>query len=175
MENHKPRKRISIVRWVISIIILIPILTIWGCFLTNHWRSFKVISRSMQPTLLVNDYLIMRENNDFPNLDNKIVVITDPEGGTFPIVKRVVAGPNSRVKISNARIYIDGSADPLPGEPLMRTENQTWSLEDDELFVLGDNRNNSEDSSEFGPIRRSDVLGVITFRYWPFDRIGKVE
>src|SRR5690606_4397135 len=134
---------------------------IWLCFLTDHWRTFKVISRSMEPTLLVNDCLIMRQNNDFPNLDNKVVVITDPKGGTFPLVKRVVAGPNSRVEISNTRVYIDSSDEPLPGEPMMRARNQTWSLKDDELFVLGDNRNNSEDSSVFGPINRSDVLGVI--------------
>ena len=169
------RKPISMVRWVISISLLIPILTIWSFFLTGHWQSYKVISRSMEPTLLVDDYLIMRQQNDFPNLDNLVVVVQDPSGGSFPLVKRVLAGANSTVRVSNARIYLDGSKTPLSGEPLVDTPNRTWRLSPDQVYVLGDNRNNSQDSTDFGPISRRDILGVITYRYWPIDRIGKVE
>lgn len=169
------RKRISMVRWVISILILIPILLVWSFFLTGHWQTFKVISRSMEPTLLIGDYLIMRQQSDFPNLDNLIVVIRDPLDSSFPLVKRVIAGGNSTVRISNGRIYLDGSSKSLPGERLVDAHNTRWILKPDEVFVLGDNRNNSQDSSDFGPIARSDILGVITYRYWPFDRIGKLQ
>jgi len=173
--SERPRRRISLVRWVVSTIILIPVLLIWSFFLTGHWRTFKVISRSMEPTLLVDDYLIMREQNDFPILDNKIVVIRDPQGGTFPLVKRVIAGANSIVRISNGRIYIDNSKTALPGEPLTNTPSTEWKLGPDELFLLGDNRNNSQDSSDFGPLTRSEVMGVITYRYWPFARAGSLH
>lgn len=169
------RRPISLVRWMISIIILFPILLIWSFFLTGHWKTFKVVSRSMQPTLNVNDYLIMREQSDFPILDNKIVVLKDPHGGTMPIVKRVVAATNSTVRMSNGNIYLDGSSDDLPGETIVDTPNQEWKLGENEIFVLGDNRNNSEDSTDFGPLPRSNILGVITYRYWPFDRIGGVN
>jgi signal peptidase I len=169
------RKKISLVRWVISTLILIPVLVIWSFFLTGHWKTFRVISRSMEPTLLVNDCLVMREQHHFPNLDNKIVVINDPQGGQLPLVKRVIAGASSLVRISNSNIFVDGSKKPLPGEALIDTANQRWTLTPDQIFVLGDNRNNSQDSTEFGPLKRSDILGVITFRYWPFSRIGSVQ
>lgn len=169
------RKPISKVRWIISTLILIPILVVWSFFLTGHWKSFKVISRSMEPTLLIDDYLVMREQNDFPNLDNLIVVVRDPFGSTMPLVKRVIAGANSTVRVSNGRIYLDGSDKSLPGEVLADTPNQRWILKPDEVFLLGDNRNNSQDSSEFGPIPRSDILGVITYRYWPISRLGKIQ
>ncbi len=170
-----PRRRISLVRWVISTLILIPVLILWSFFLTGHWKTFKVISRSMEPTLLVDDYLIMRQQHDFPTLDNEIVVLKDPEGGSLAMVKRVVAAANSTVKLSNGRVYLDGSKTPIPGERLVETPNQTWKLDVNQIFVLGDNRNNSQDSSDFGPLQRSDILGVITYRYWPFDRAGVLE
>lgn len=169
------RKKISLVRWVISTLILIPVLIIWTFFLTGHWKSFRVISRSMEPTLLVDDCLVMREQHNFPNLDNKIVVINDPQGGQVPLVKRVVACSSSLVRITNSRVYIDANKTPLPGEALVDTPNQRWQLTPDQIFVMGDNRNNSQDSTEFGPLNRSDVLGVITFRYWPLSRVGSVQ
>lgn len=163
------------VRWMISIIILIPVLLVWSFFLSEHWMTFKVISRSMEPTLLVNDYLIMRQQHDFPTLDNKIVVMQDPEGGNLHIVKRVVASANSTVRISMGNVYLDGSKEPIPGEPVADSPNREWKLGPEEVFVMGDNRNNSEDSTDFGPVSRDTIIGVITFRYWPLDRIGAVN
>ncbi len=168
-------RRISLVRWVISTIILIPVLIIWSFFLTGHWKTFQVISGSMEPTLLVNDYLVMRHQKDFPTLDNKIVVLKDPKGGDMPMVKRIIAGSNSTVRVSNGRVYLDGSKSPVSGERLENTPSNQWKLGAAEIFVMGDNRNNSVDSPDFGPLLRSDILGVITYRYWPFDRAGAVE
>jgi signal peptidase I len=45
-------------------------------------------------------------------------------------------------------------------------------LEDDEYFVMGDNRNASKDSRSFGPVKRSFVIGRVLFRGWPFNRIN---
>lgn len=170
-----PSRPISKVRWIIGLIIVIPLCVIWAFFLGGHWKTFKVISRSMQPTLDVNDYLIMRQQADYPVLDGCIVVLKDPEGGSFPIVKRVVAGPSSIVKLRNGYVYLDNSDTPLPGEPITNALNDSWILRDDEIFVMGDNRNNSEDSTDFGPLPRTDIEGVIAWRYWPFDRIGEVK
>jgi len=169
------KRKISLVRWMISIIILVPILLIWSFFLTGHWKTFKVISRSMDPTLIVDDLLLMREQHNFPTLDNKIVVIQDPEGGNIPIVKRIVATANGIVRISMGKVYVDGSKTPIEGEAIADSANREWKLGPEDIFVLGDNRNNSEDSSDFGPVSRDTILGVITYRYWPFDRIGSVN
>lgn len=129
----------------------------------------------MEPTLLVNDYLVMRQQKDFSLLDNKIVVLPDPGGGNLAIVKRIVATAHSTVRLSNGRIYLNGSKTPIEGETLTDTPNNVWKLDADQIFVMGDNRNNSRDSHDFGPLYRTDILGVITYRYWPFDRAGAVE
>lgn len=169
------RRKVSMVRWVASLVLLLPVTVIWAFFLGGHWQSFKVISRSMEPTLLVNDYLLMRGQGDYPSLVNKIVVLADPKGGFLPVVKRVAAGPFSKVRVFNGRVYIDDSEEAYPGAPIYRVPNQQWVLGEDELFVLGDNLQNSEDSIEWGPVKRDDVQGVIFFCYWPIDRIGRVE
>lgn len=170
-----PKRRISMVRWMIGIIILIPVLLIWSQFLTDRWQTFKVISRSMEPTLNVGDYLIMCRQTDFPSLDNCIVVLSDPDGGTFPVVKRVIAAANSTVRVSMGEIFVDGSKKPVPGEPVADSPNTEWKLGPDEVFIMGDNRNNSRDSTDFGPVPRDSIMGVITYRYWPFDSIGAIQ
>lgn len=129
----------------------------------------------MEPTLLVDDCLIMRQEKEYPLLDHKIVVLRDPEGSVIPIVKRVIAGPSSIVSVRNGYVYLQDSKTPLPGEPKSKYRTHRWILKDDEIFVMGDNRNNSEDSTNFGPVKREDILGVITWRYWPLSRIGRAD
>lgn len=163
------------VRWVTSIIVLLPVTVVWANFLGGHWQSFKVISRSMEPTLLVNDYLLMKQKKHYSDLDQKVVVLRDPHGSVIPIVKRVVAGPSSIVRVRNGLIYLDGSSEPLSNERVHKTINRQWILDDDEIFALGDNINNSEDSIDLGPFNRDAVMGVIFWRYWPMSRMGTVE
>jgi signal peptidase I len=48
-------------------------------------------------------------------------------------------------------------------------------IDDGELFVMGDNRNESSDGRVFGPIPRDDVIGKAVLRIWPLDRLGTVD
>jgi signal peptidase I len=169
------RKKISLVRWTLSIIILVPLATVLSFFLTGHWQPFKVISGSMEPTLMVNDCVVMREQSRFPNLVGCVVVLTDPKGGYFPLVKRVIAADNSSVSVRSGYVYIDQSKDPIPGDHLEHVRNKSFTVAEGQVFVMGDNRNDSEDSIDFGPVSRNTILGVITLRYWPMGRIGAVH
>lgn len=170
------RKRgVSKVRWMTGFVIMLPVVVLWILFLSGRWQSYVVISASMDPTLQIHDCVIMKElGNEFDLLD-KIVVFDDPLGEYEPLVKRVVANPNSLVKFSRGQLSVDNS--PLPGETLYRSVGgyRAWSLSDDEYFVLGDNRNDSMDSIELGPVKRENLRGIIAFRYWPLSRIGKVQ
>jgi len=166
---------VSKVRWVIGLLILVPVIAVWWLLVSGSWLTFKVISRSMEPTLLVNDCIIMRKQYEFPVLDNLIVVLKDPEGTDIPIVKRVVAGPDSIVDVRHGKVYLDNSKTPLEGDRIRNVRDRHWVLDADQIFVMGDNRNNSEDSTDFGPLRRDDIIGVVTWRYWPFARIGSIH
>jgi len=169
------KRRISAVRWTISFIILVPLVTIWILFLNGRLQSYQVISGSMEPTLLVGDYVLMKKEHHFGDLTGMIIVFLDPTNGRDALTKRVLAGSFSRVKLRNGQLYLGNSEAPVPGEAIRDVPNQTWDLGEDELFVVGDNRNHSFDSVEFGPIKRSSVQGVLTYRYWPWARRGNVQ
>ena len=50
---------------------------------------------------------------------------------------------------------------------------RSYRLEEEEYFLLGDNRTNSIDSLNFGPVKADYIYGKVIFRYWPFKRFGK--
>jgi len=169
------RRKISIVRWVISFLVLVPLVFIWAMFLSKHWTNYEVISASMSPTLQVGDRVIMKEEKHFDNLRDEIIAFKDPGGEDTALTKRVVADQNSTVRMWNGQVFIDNSKDPLPGEHIDNVPNHLWDVGAGEVFVMGDNRNNSHDSVDFGPIQRSSILGVLTFRYWPWSRSGRLS
>ena len=55
------------------------------------------------------------------------------------------------------------------------TNEEIISIKNNEVFVLGDNRNASKDSRSFGPVEKSFIIGRVLFRGWPFDRASFFE
>ncbi|MBI5930760.1 MAG: signal peptidase I [Chloroflexi bacterium] len=98
------------------------------------------------------------------------VVVLDLDH-TVDLLKRIVALPGETVTMEDGQLYINGVAidEPYVAE-LCRTyscQDRKWVLGDDEYFVLGDNRNHSRDSHDFGPIKRSQIIGKVLMKYWP--------
>jgi signal peptidase I len=96
--------------------------------------------------------------------------------GTF--VKRVIGLPGERVETrltgGAAHVYVDGRklAEPYV-ESGRRAGGREWiQVPEDHVFVLGDNRAQSCDSSVFGPVHEDDVIGRVVATYWPPDRIS---
>ena len=105
------------------------------------------------------------------------------EGGTF--VKRLIGlpgetvretdkgfiwirGPNSSVWVKLKEPYISERARELDAGRY----HGTWKVPDGEYFMMGDNRSESCDSRQWGPVPRSDLIGTVFFVYWPPDRIS---
>jgi signal peptidase I len=122
--------------------------------------------------------------NDFHRSD--IVVFNPPAGWVVdaagsPFVKRVVGIGGDTVDIHGGHVYVNGTE---LIEPYL-FENQTtelpdgsskkWRLAGDQLFVMGDHRQDSRDSREFGPIAKSSVIGRAWLRYWPLSEFGLVS
>lgn len=88
---------------------------------------------------------------------------------TEEYIKRVIGLPGERVEGRDGRVYVNGRelVEPyLPQGPTTR-DFDARILGDDELFVMGDNRENSADSRIFGPIKASTVVGRAFVRVWP--------
>jgi len=83
-------------------------------------------------------------------------------------IKRVVGLPGDQVKIARGAVYINGTQLQEPYIAAPPNYNGEWTVPADDLFVLGDNRNNSSDSHAWGFLPEENVLGKAVLVYWPF-------
>lgn len=96
-------------------------------------------------------------------------------------IKRIIGLPGETVQILDGDIYINGEVlEEDYGKETMVVSGRAVNeiqLGEDEYFVLGDNRNHSEDSrfEEVGNIKRSDIIGRAFIRIWPFSRFGLLK
>lgn len=161
---------------VISLVIIIPI----RYFLI---QPFYVKGASMEPNFYDHEYLIIDEiTYRFNNPERgDIIVFRYPRNPQEYFIKRLIGLPGEEVQIKDGSVFIYNNESPdgrkideayLPnGTKTYGLSEEKVVLDEDEFFVLGDNRNSSKDSRSFGPVNRSYVTGRVLFRGWPFDRI----
>ena len=138
-----------------------------------------VIGDSMQTTLSDGDNLIT-DKITYRFRDPKrfdIVVFPFKENTSKLLIKRIIGMPGETVQIKNGKVYINGyELQENYGNAVMNDAgiaSEPILLGEDEYFVLGDNRNNSQDSrfSSVGNVSRSDLIGRAWVRLWPLDKI----
>lgn len=165
---------VSPVRRTVGHLIAVTLLLVLAQFATGNVQSYRVVSRSMQPTLKVGDYVLMLRVQNLVELKDHVVVFSAEDGGTA-LTKRVLAAGAEAVELHQGQLYINGEQEPYHFEQVMAPGSKRWSLSHNEVFVAGDNRNNSFDSIDHGPIPNERILGIVALRVWPLDRIGIVE
>ncbi len=97
-----------------------------------------------------------------------IVTLVHPTDPTTMLVKRVVGLPGEEISIDRGEVYING--EPLDEPYVVFHDQRSMSriqIPPDTIFVMGDNRPASGDSRSFGPVPRTNLLGVVVLRYWP--------
>ena len=96
-------------------------------------------------------------------------------------IKRVIGLPGETVQIIDGLVYINGEkleGDIYCSEPIRNAymAEHPITLQENEFFVMGDNRNNSKDSRavDVGPVKRSQIIGKALFRFWPLTQMKYV-
>jgi signal peptidase I len=101
-----------------------------------------------------------------------------PEDPETNFIKRIVAGPGDRLSIENGHPVVNGTAaeedfiNPCPGPQPPCTMRQAITIPPNQYFMMGDNRDMSDDSRFWGPVPRDWIIGEAFVTYWPPDRIG---
>ncbi len=135
-------------------------------------QATVVLGQSMQPNLQPSERLVI-EKLSYRFHDpgrNEIVVLDMPQMPAL-MIKRIIGLPGETVEIRQGRIYIDSREAPEPYiQPFSHVSYGPITLAADTYFVLGDNRDNSNDSRSFGPIPRDYITGRAWMRYWPLTR-----
>ncbi|HXX37622.1 MAG TPA: signal peptidase I [bacterium] len=138
--------------------------------MTSVAQAFQVEQYSMEPNLLPRDRVLV---NKFvyrfrPPRPGEIVVLHPPNDPGRNYIKRVVAVPGQTVQIRQAHVYVDGRT---LREPYLAAATDGMygpaKVPSHEVFVLGDNRDNSEDSRAFGFVPDTSVVGEAILIYWP--------
>ena len=108
-----------------------------------------------------------------------VIVFDPPVPSEYPFIKRVIGLPGETVEVKNGQVFINNILLDEPyilPEPPRRNKNfGPEELSDSEYFVLGDNRNNSNDSRSWGLIKRDSIIGKAWFVYWPPDKCELVK
>lgn len=165
-------------------IYLVVVLLLTYLIITYVGQRTRVNGSSMEPMLTNGDNLIVDKISYRFNDPQRYDIIVFPfryEEKTF-YIKRIIGLPGETVQIDDeGNIFIDGEQlDESYGKEVMLEAgraSEPITLQDDEYFVLGDNRNDSSDSrmESVGNIKRDDIIGRAWVRIYPFDSIGVLK
>jgi signal peptidase I len=106
-----------------------------------------------------------------------VIIFNPPFDSQFPFIKRVIGLPGEIVEIKDGKVSINGTT-LEEDEYIAAQPNYTMSatqVPENEYFVLGDNRNNSTDSSQGWTVPRNNIIGRAWFVYWPPSKLGGVK
>lgn len=163
----------------ISSLVVILVLYMWIALPEQVW------GQSMEPTFYTGErVLVEKVTKHFSGYQRgDVVVLHPPSNDSVDYIKRVVALPGEKVKVLNCKVYIfsDGKtyelSEPYLSDDIctsggsMAKEGRFVQVEENQYFVLGDNRANSADSRYFGPVAKDRVLGKAVLRFWPLNKV----
>ncbi len=164
----KPKKRFSHAFMAILVIAMFFVV----------FEPVRVDGRSMAETLDNNELLwvsridyLLSEPSRFD-----VVICRYPgrEGKQF--VKRLVGLPGDTVEVRNTTLYVNGAE--VEEDYIHYPANyyyEPYTLGENEYFVLGDNRSNSNDSHTVGPLKRSQIIGHVLNVFYPFNRMRSMQ
>ena len=164
-------------RWVRDILISLAVSAFFIIFL---YQPVKVEGTSMMPTLedqervFINKFVYRLE----PIHRGDVVVFRYPRDTSKSYIKRVVALPGDRVRIDDGRMYVNGQVLSEDYVPSIYEDVRSYAeivVPPHSYFVLGDHRNLSNDSRDFGPVDESYIYGKAVFGYWPMTKLGKLR
>ncbi len=183
-QNSTPKNEVLAFVWetvkvvVISLAIILPI----RYYLV---QPFFVKGASMEPNFEDGDYLLVDEiSYRFSEpVRGDVIIFRYPEDKSQFFIKRIVGLPGETIEIKNNKVIIYNAQSPEGfnlKENYLSPEQDTLGnmllrLDDNEYFVLGDNRLQSSDSRRWGPINETLVTGKVFLRAWPFTKFNKIQ
>ena len=141
-------------------------------------QSYTVVMSSMKPTIHEGECIMVNKatyRSSGPQR-GEIIIFVPPFDSPHPFIKRVIGLPDETVEIKDGQVFIDGI--PLEEGYIMAPPNYTMpakNIPETEYFVLGDNRNSSNDSHSGWTVPRDNIIGKAWFIYWPPGKWGVVK
>jgi signal peptidase I len=185
MEQESTGRRVWLffLDFVETIVIALAIFVVVYRFL---FQPHQVKGNSMFDNFHNGEYLLTDKiSYQFKEpLHGDVVVFKAPGNEDYDYIKRIVGLPGDRVMVKDGRVYLNGQLLDESGylDSRIRTrsgayarEGLTLTVPQGAYFVLGDNRDNSSDSRDWGAVPHENMVGRAWVRYWPLNKLGVVE
>ncbi len=176
-SGHRSRSLRSAIEWGAVIVGALVIALVVKVFLI---QAFYIPSESMIPTLKVGDRVLVNKLDDgVGGIERGDVIVFDRPGGPgadgiSELIKRVIALPGETIEGEDGRVKIDGEfidEDYLPDGVTTSTFGPE-TVPIGHVWVMGDNRNFSDDSRRFKTIPEEDIVGTAFVIIWPLGEVG---
>lgn len=170
-------RRIVFAGWIRDVLIS---LAVSGFFIIFLYQPVKVEGTSMMPTLqdqervFINKFVYKLE----PIEPGDVIVFRYPRDPSKSYIKRVIAVAGDRVRIDAGVVYVNGRRLSEDYVPRMYEDVRSYPetiVPAHSYFVLGDHRNLSNDSRDFGPVDEDFIYGKAVFGYWPVAKLGTLK
>ena len=182
-RRRKADGEVSTLRWIIETVFLLAVALLIAQGIKSFViQPYVVPSGSMIPAIQINDRILAKKfaylGNGEPERGD-VVVLDDPTGQFPMLVKRVIGLPGETVDFIDGAVLIDGQIVVEPyvsGQAtLPQLQNMPYIIPSGEVWVMGDNRNDSTDSRSFGSVPAKSVRGKAFWTYWPTGRFGDLR
>ena len=139
-------------------------------------QNYRVDGPSMQRTLYTNEYILVDKATYYFHSPQRgdVIVFEYPLDTSKNFVKRVIGVPGDTVQIdTNGTVSVNGKAlnEPYVYQRMCPCEPKSITLKANQYYVLGDHRGDSDDSRDWGPVPRGDIIGRAALVYWPLPNI----
>lgn len=185
--EHAVKKK-GFLRSALSLVLTLALIVLAAWALrTFVFQAYTVPSGSMEDTIMTGDNVFSEKITYYTSdpQPGDIVTFQDPEIPSRTLIKRVIATGGQTVQLIDGKVYVDGQeldepyTDGKESWPLVSSFGSPvvypYTVPEGELWVMGDNRTNSQDSRYFGSIPISSVTGKAVFIYWPINSIGPLS
>lgn len=183
-DKKRARHKKTIVKIAIWLLQIAAVIVLAYTIINFALEKTTVLGKSMEITLQEDDKIIINKLAYVFQDPKRYDVIVFKQSGdehNYYNIKRVIGLPGETVLVKEGKIYINGEVleEPMVIDPILigGLANDELVLEENEFFVLGDNRNNSEDSrfANIGNVVLDDIIGKAWIRLDPFDFINKIN
>ncbi len=179
-EKNKQNKKKSLKSLVVFTCMIAFIIGVSFTLREFVFQSYEIPSGSMETTILPGDMVFAEKLSHYftsPKVGD-IITFNDPNVEGRILIKRCVATEGQVVNINNNKLYVDGKEmiEPYVNNRPTKTLNGShisfpYTVPEGHVWVMGDNRTNSQDSRYFGSIPVSSVIGHAVFTYFPISSL----
>jgi signal peptidase I len=176
-QEEKPRSRHHVGLWVRDLMISVAIAAFIIIFL---YQPVKVEGTSMAPGLSNDERIFINKFvYRFESIGRgDVIVFHYPRDPEKSYIKRVIAVPGDHVRIDDGRVFVNDRPLDEPYVPEQYEDYRSFPesiVPEHSYFVLGDHRNLSNDSRDFGPVDEGFIYGKAVFAYWPMSSMGTLR